>query len=260
MVPRMPDPTSDAQGADAALLRDALGRGWYHTIDLPGGGATPGAVDQRALARTLVPPRLDGLRCLDVGTYDGFWAFTMEERGAADVAALDVPEYADADWPPRNRRMLTDRAGDERPGERFALAHRLRGSRVRRVEGRLQALERADVGGAVDYAVLSDLLLHLRDPVGGLEAVRRTLAPGARLLVAEEVNVATTLLFPRRPFAALKTGRTDYDWWQLNLAALREVLRQAGFRVRRRHLHRLDAVATMRVAHAAFEVEVDPGA
>jgi 2-polyprenyl-3-methyl-5-hydroxy-6-metoxy-1,4-benzoquinol methylase len=36
-------------------------------------------------------PELTGRRCLDIGTADGFWAFEMDRRGAADVLATDVP-------------------------------------------------------------------------------------------------------------------------------------------------------------------------
>ena len=39
-----------------------------------------------------VPADLSGLRCLDVGTMDGFWAFEMERRGAASVTAIDLDD------------------------------------------------------------------------------------------------------------------------------------------------------------------------
>ncbi len=42
------------------------------------------------------------MRVLDVGTWDGFWAFEMERRGA-DVVALDVEHESEYDWPPRRR-------------------------------------------------------------------------------------------------------------------------------------------------------------
>ena len=47
-------------------------------------------------ARVPLPQRLDGLRCLDVSTSDGFWAAEMERRGAAETVAVDVrdPERA----------------------------------------------------------------------------------------------------------------------------------------------------------------------
>ena len=62
---------------------------------------TPGAWELRPAARRMPWPAggdLRGLRCLDVGTMDGFWAFEMERRGAAEVVALDLlPSFHDLD-------------------------------------------------------------------------------------------------------------------------------------------------------------------
>src|SRR5204863_6597381 len=47
---------------------------WYHVLELPGGEVTPGEYDLRPIAaRVPMPASLPGLRCLDVGTRDGFW-------------------------------------------------------------------------------------------------------------------------------------------------------------------------------------------
>ena len=46
---------------------------WYHTFALPGGVVTPGLFDHRNIVdRLLLPERLDGLRCLDAASADGF--------------------------------------------------------------------------------------------------------------------------------------------------------------------------------------------
>jgi hypothetical protein len=69
-------------------------RTWYHTIDLPGRGPTPGYFDtRRAPAHVPWPRQLSGGRCLDVGTFDGFWAFEMERRGAFEVVAAMASHY-----------------------------------------------------------------------------------------------------------------------------------------------------------------------
>jgi SAM-dependent methyltransferase len=245
---------------DHELLERALGRPWYHRIELRPGVWTDGQVFVAELAPRLLPTDLAGLRALDVGTFDGAWAFQLEARGAAEVIALDVPDFSDAEWPPRNRRRLAAEAAGQLPRERFELAHEILGSRVRHVEARIYDLQPAVTGGAVDYAVLSDLLLHLRDPVAGLAAVRRVLKPGGRLLVSEQVNLWLTLTNPRRSAASLQTGWTDYCWWEPNAFALREWLHQAGFapphRVRR---FRLPAVRPQARFHMALEQRPDPG-
>ena len=72
-------------------LRAALARQWYHTIELAPGVVTPGWFDTRPVsAKIPMPPSLAGKRCLDVGTFDGFWAFEMERRGAAETVGIDV--------------------------------------------------------------------------------------------------------------------------------------------------------------------------
>ena len=55
---------------------------WYHTIDVAPGVTTPGWFDLLH-ALDLGPfPDVRGKRCLDVGTFDGFWACmdTFKER------------------------------------------------------------------------------------------------------------------------------------------------------------------------------------
>src|SRR5205807_1718583 len=73
---------------------------WYHTIELAPGVETPGWFDLRdVIAEVPLPTSLAGARVLDVGTFDGFWAFEMERRGAAEVVAIDVLDPAGWDWP-----------------------------------------------------------------------------------------------------------------------------------------------------------------
>src|SRR5579862_4659707 len=64
---------------------------WYHTLELGHGVVTPGWFDTRpAVCAVRFPASLAGVRCLDVATFDGFWAFEMERRGAAEVVAIDL--------------------------------------------------------------------------------------------------------------------------------------------------------------------------
>ncbi len=73
---------------------------WYHAIELPGGIVTQGQFDTiTAAKRVPLPASLRGRRCLDVGTANGFWAFEMERRGAAEVVAVDVDDAGGYDWP-----------------------------------------------------------------------------------------------------------------------------------------------------------------
>src|SRR5205807_375749 len=74
--------------------------GWYHTVDVAPGVATKGWFDLRHALADIPFPDVRGKRCLDVGTWDGFYAYELERRGAAEVVALDVPDLSGIDYPP----------------------------------------------------------------------------------------------------------------------------------------------------------------
>src|SRR5262249_12084216 len=76
--------------ADAAGKDEIAAHPWYHTIEFPDGTVTPGRFDHRPLvSRYGLPSDLSGKRALDVGSGDGFWAFTLERLGA-DVTSVDI--------------------------------------------------------------------------------------------------------------------------------------------------------------------------
>lgn len=216
---------------DAGALAEALGRDWYHTIELAPGQATPGYVDLRPNAAKVLPADLAGKRALDVGTFDGFWAFELERRNAEHVYAADLDSHDETDWPPPNRARLARemRESNAVPGERFRLAHGILGSRVERIACSIYDLEPERVGGGVDYALIGALLLHLRDPVKGLERVHSVLFPGGRLLIVEPFSPFLSLIPRRVALARLRALETNYTWWLPNIVGLHHMLRLGGF-------------------------------
>ena len=206
---------------------------WYHAIDLPGGVVTPGWFDLRPSAEKVpLPERLDGLRCLDVGTWDGFWAFEMERRGAAEVVAVDVLDPERWDWPPRER--LTGHGGGlamlhavKGRGEAFDVAREALGSSVVRHDLSVYDLDPVELGH-FDLVFLGSLLLHLRDPVLALQRLRGVCAGDA--VIADTVELGASLRWPRTPVARMEG--TERPWWWLpNRAALIAMVASAGFGV-----------------------------
>lgn len=243
-------------GADPAAARDAVARNpvWYHTIELAPGVVTPGYVDMRRTAPKVLPDDLAGRRCLDVGTFDGFWAFAMERRGG-EVVAIDLEKIDDAQWPPHKRDEL--RREQEEYGTELGLGFRLAaealGSRVERVVSDVYDVTPERIGGPVDLAFVGTLLLHLRDPVRALDRVRGCLVPDGELRLIEPFSVALTLRAPRRPAAEFQTLSTPFNWWVPNLAGIVALLRTAGFeRPRRIGIFRPAARPEMRQAYAAY--------
>src|SRR3954453_948802 len=91
-----------SEPAAVAQLRERFDEvGGYHTQEVAPGLVTPGMFDLRPyLDRYGLPDELSGKRVLDVGTFEGFWAFELERRGA-EVTGIDVDCIQDLDWAPR---------------------------------------------------------------------------------------------------------------------------------------------------------------
>jgi tRNA (mo5U34)-methyltransferase len=221
--------------ADTAALRAEIATTlWYHTMELAPGVTTPGWFDLRSVVGALPWPDVRGKRCLDVGTYDGFLAFELERRGAAEVVAVDLDDHREWDWPARWRAegpaRLADLAGPEK-GVGFRIAATALGSAVRRVGVSVYRLGEADLG-RFDVAVCGSLLLHLRDPIAALESIRSVC--DGELLSAECIDLRLTLLHPTTPYARLDGVSELCQWWTPNTAAHVRMVESAGFDVVRR--------------------------
>lgn len=218
--------------------------GWYHTLELAPGVVTNGMFDLRPyVGRYGLPDSLHGMRVLDVGTWDGFWAFELERRGAAEVIALDLDDERALDYPPRRRPQ---RFPDGRRGDGFRLAKEVLGSRVQRVVGNIYD---ADPGvlGTFDLVFCGMVLLHLRDQLLALERIAR-LCRGT-LISAEEPDPSVGWL----PFPAVRY-RADRDaavvFWLPSRRAWRRMMWTAGFdRVREHDRFRVPSTHGFSVRH-----------
>ena len=213
---------------------------WYHTIELAPGVVTPGQIDHRTVVDRVLPKDLSGRRALDVGTFDGFWAFELERRGAAEVVAVDVLDPYQWDWPvDSSRETIAAVAKRKGEGDGFLIAHEALGSEVTRVEGSVYELP--DLGiGTFDFVYVGSLLLHLRDPVRALQAVRAVC--DGEMLIVDAIDLPLTIAHRNHPVARLDGVGRPW-WWKPNVAALRRMVEDAGFEV----------------AHAPVQVYMPPG-
>ncbi len=204
------------------LLERAAEIGWYHSMELVPGHETQGMFDLRPYVdRYGLPDRMDGMRVLDVGTWDGFWAFEMERRGA-EVVALDLDDEAALDYPPRRRPK---RFNDVARGEGFRVASELRGSSVQRVVCSIYDATPEELG-TFDLVFCGSVLIHLRDQLLALERVAALSRD--RFIGAEEYDRALALL----PFAASRYRadvESDVVFWRPSPRAWRRMLWTAGF-------------------------------
>ena len=220
--------SGDASPSDMDLV--ASHPRWYHTMDLGNGVVTPGWFDLRPIIDDLPWPDVAGKRCLDVGPYDGFIAFELERRGAREVLAADISDWSGWDWPLRRREVgprIMAQAAEPDPGAGLKLAKRMLGSDVERIEVNVYDLD-PDRIGTFDVVTCGSLMLHLRDPVRALEAIRSVCA--GCLLSAEQIDLALTVLRPRTPSGRFRAG-DRCQWWIPNAAGHQALVRSAGFRV-----------------------------
>jgi len=204
---------------------------WYHTIDVVPGAVTKGWFDLRHALETIPFPDVRGRRCLDVGTWDGFYAYELEKRGAAQVVAVDLPDMSEIDWPPEVRAdpSFDPTLSLEQPRPAgFHLINEIRGSSV---EWRGMSIYDLDpeVIGTFDLVVVGSLLVHLRDPVRALDAVRRVVAPGGRLLLIDYIHPPVNVLGRGRPLFELRGEGSDFQWWLASDRGLQQMLKVAGF-------------------------------
>ena len=209
------------------LARDVEALDWYHTLELADGVVTPGWFDTRRVAgRVSLPASLEGKRCLDVGTFNGFWAFEMERRGAREVVGIDVLEPERWDWPADSApETIATIARRQAGGAGFEIAKRALGSSVERLDRSVYDLDPSEVG-RFDLVYVGSLLIHLRDPVRALERVRAVC--DGTLIVVDGIDLPLSILHPRQAVARLD-GRGRPWWWYSNAAGLARMIEVAGF-------------------------------
>src|SRR4051812_29615572 len=185
---------------------------WFHTIPLREDLVTPGLEPDTPdkLPRMKLPADLSGRTVLDVGTWDGFFAFEAERRGAARVVATDHHAWNAAGW------------GDAG----FRCAHRAFGSRVEAHD--VDVLDHTPQQlGTFDVVLFLGVLYHMRHPLLALERM----AAMTRDMLVLETHVES--LGVRRPLAAFSPhdglAGDDSEWWGPNVSAVEALLRAAGF-------------------------------
>ncbi|WP_354702344.1 Ubiquinone biosynthesis O-methyltransferase, mitochondrial [Paraconexibacter sp. AEG42_29] len=207
------------------IAERAAALGWYHVLELAPGVVTPGMFDLRGSEHHYhLPEDMTGMRALEVGTWDGFWAFEMERRGAT-VVAIDLDDERELDWPPRRRPTeWPERAR----GAGFALASEVYESKVERVICSVYDMTPEKLGGQFDLVFCGSVLIHLRDQLLALERIAELTKPGGTFISAEEYDPWLS----RLP-VALSRYHADRDaavvFWMPSVRTWKAMLWTAGF-------------------------------
>ena len=224
-APRFESPRHRALLAtDDPLAQEMARFPWYHTIELPGGLATPGFFDHRPLVPHYgLPDSLAGKRAIDVACFDGFWAFQLEDRGAAEVMAIDLDRASQTDMPPAARELIVQRGIDMQFGRGFAMAKEARHSQVERKVCSVYDLDPAEIG-TFDFVHMADVLLHLERPLEALRHLRSITAPDGQALIADSINLGV-----EGTFTEYLGGWHGVVWWRPSVDTLAQMVIDAGF-------------------------------
>jgi tRNA (mo5U34)-methyltransferase len=196
---------------------------WFHTFALnPEQGIyAPGYARDHRYRIPAIPERFDGLAVLDIGTFDGLYAFLAEARGADRVVAVDNEQYVD--W-------VRARWGVElEGGEGFRAIKRLLGSRVE--YRRLDALELDQLDWAFDFIFCCGILHRVEAPKRLLRVMRRRLGEGGRVLL--ETHGVFEGHDDGDPVRRYGPGEVyphdDYVYFGFTLSGLQMLARQSGY-------------------------------
>jgi tRNA (mo5U34)-methyltransferase len=212
---------ADPETAERVLREVPL---WFHTFALNAehGLYTPGVARDHRYRVPVLPASFAGQRVLDVGTFDGFYAFLAERRGAERIVAVDSEQYVA--WV--KARWGIDLEG----GAGFRAIAELLDSRVEYVRG--DALAFADTDERFDVVLCFGILHRVENPLGLLRGLGGLLAPGGRMLL-ETYGIAGDSRPDERRVEVFEPSDVypgdDYVYWGFSAGALSALATHAGF-------------------------------
>lgn len=188
-------------------------RRWFHSIDLGNGIVTPGIDNTSSRVEMMgFPDSFAGKSVLDVGSYDGYFAFEAERRGAARVVA--------SDWFCWNLEGMGDGTG-------FDIAHAALGSTVEKHAIAVEDLSPQTVG-VFDVVLFLGVLYHAQDP---MRYLRNVVSVCRETLILETHYDGVDYDRPMMVFYPNDTLNHDpSNFWGPNPACVEAMLYEVGFR------------------------------
>jgi len=203
-------------------------RVWYHKIDLGNGLVTPGRDydriwDNIRSSRKYIDYR--GKNVLDLGSWDGMWAFEAEKLGASLVVASDC-RYEAYDNLLFCKSVLKSKVVPLFNVSPYCLTERLD------VLFQENWLDHKPYERMFDIVQHLGLLYHLRDPMITLSQSRSCLRTGGYLLVETGAVVnddSSYMLFNGVPPDKQRIYDDVTTWWAPTITCLKEMLRASLF-------------------------------
>lgn len=182
---------------------------WHHAFEIAPGVETPGSYHPEFVWNKLgLPDCLDGQRALDIGPSDGFYTKKLIEAGADTVAVDYRPKWAHGFW-------VMERCLDREIEYHHAHIYDIPSLGI----------------GRFDIVLMLGVLYHVSDMLRACSIAR--LVCRGQLFV--ETHVDETL--GSEPAARYATGKSCMgdlsNFWLPNIACVRALLDDAGFKIER---------------------------
>ena len=192
--------------------------GWFHSLDLGNGlftsGATIGGTTREALEKRMkslqMPDDLTGMTFLDVGSWDGYYAFEAEARGASRVMATDYFCWGGRGWGRKDG---------------FLLAREILGSKVEDKNIEVQDLSPATVG-MWDIVLFSGIFYHMRDPIQAMQAAASV---AGKCMIVETHIEHDKMSQPIMRYVPRVRDNETSNYWRPNSAMILVLLKEMGF-------------------------------
>jgi tRNA (mo5U34)-methyltransferase len=183
---------------------------WHHAFEIYPGLVTPGAYDPAFLLdKTRLAADLRGLRVLDIGTSDGFFALHLAQRGA-EVVAIDYRGKQDHGY------HVTERLNP-----------------IQIEYHRMNVYELADRHlGQFDIVLFLGVLYHLPDMIRALQMIRQCCRSTLFVETHSENDFCRDVAAAR--YYKGSTLANDYtNFWAPNRLCVLDMLYDTGFDVER---------------------------
>ena len=198
---------------------------WFHTFALnrEHGIYTPGAALDHRYRLPALPDDFSGLSVLDVGAFDGFYAFVAEDRGAERVLAIDNEQYV---------HWVQSRWGIELEGaEGLRAIQRLLDSDVE--YSVLDAFDLDELEERFDLIYCFGILHRVQNPLGLLRRLRDRLFEDGRILLETHgvpADDGSENGVVRVPEVGEVYKDDAYVFWEFTTGSLGRLSRYAGYR------------------------------
>jgi tRNA (mo5U34)-methyltransferase len=186
---------------------------WHQQFELAPGVLSPGRNPVDVLLEKVSLPSLESLTVLDIGTFNGGLAFTLERLGAGRVVALDL--------------YTPDLLG-------FSQVKEFLGSDVEYLQASVYDLASALGDERFDLVFYWGVIYHLRHPLLSLDNVRRVLKDDGKAYIESAVSDGDLGDLASLPIARFyrrdELGDDSTNWFAPSIVCLQEWCASSGLR------------------------------